>query len=358
MIDHEGRVREIIQTLTNEGRLKSRESTTVEFKENFNMSNLAKYAKTMAAYANNCGGYIIFGVRDRPRYLTGLSNDNFENLDQAKFTAGVNSLFSPALEWDNGEIQVDVPEKTEDGLTTLVQKRIGWIYVAEAEQKPVIAQKENDGEKITSGDIFYRYRARTQKIRHAEMANIIEDRISRQWKQMFKVFELIRKSQTANIGIVNYANGRVTTPYGIDVAFDRKLVAQVLRRAKFIKEGYFDEVEGAPVIKVTGNIDLAEEVPVPDGDPEVTHPYIQKKLAEKLAINAQVLYALIWYYKMKNQKKYHLEITTSKSGVVHKFSKFALEFLQEKLAKLNKDPDALHKICNEYKARNKNISKS
>lgn len=40
-----------------------------------------------------------------------------------------------------------MPEKTEDGLTTLVQKRIGWIYVAEAEQKPVIAQKENDGEK-------------------------------------------------------------------------------------------------------------------------------------------------------------------------------------------------------------------
>lgn len=119
---------------------------------------------------------------------------------------------------------------------------------------------------------------------------------------MFKVFELIRKSQTANIGIVNYANGRITTPYGIDVAFDRKIVAQVLRRAKFIKEGYFDEVEGAPVIKVTGNIDLAEEVPVPDGDPEVTHPYIQKQLAEKLAINAQVLYALIWHYKMKNQK--------------------------------------------------------
>ena len=95
MIDHEERVREIIQTLTSEGRLKSRESTTVEFKENFNMSNLAKYAKTMAAYVNNCGGYIIFGVRDRPRYLTGLSNDNFENLDQAKFTAGINSLFSP-----------------------------------------------------------------------------------------------------------------------------------------------------------------------------------------------------------------------------------------------------------------------
>jgi len=55
------------------------------------MNNLAKYAKTMVVYANNCGGYIISGVKERPRYLTGLSNDNFENLDQTKFTAGINS---------------------------------------------------------------------------------------------------------------------------------------------------------------------------------------------------------------------------------------------------------------------------
>lgn len=35
----------------------SRESCTLEFKENFNKSSLAKYAKTMAAFANRDGGY-------------------------------------------------------------------------------------------------------------------------------------------------------------------------------------------------------------------------------------------------------------------------------------------------------------
>ena len=68
----------------------------------------------------------------------------------------------------------------------------------------------------------------------------------------------------------------------VDVAFDRRLVTQVLKKAKFIKEGSFNETDGIPVIKVTGNIDLAEEVPVPEGNPDETHPYIQRQLAEKL----------------------------------------------------------------------------
>ena len=87
--------------------------------------------------------------------------------------------------------------------------------------------------------------------------------------------EVIRKSETANLGIVNYNNGRISTPYGVDVAFDRRLVKKVLKKAKFIKEGSFHETEGIPVIRVTGNIDLAEEVPVPEGNPDETHPYIQ-----------------------------------------------------------------------------------
>src|SRR3712207_8648047 len=58
------------------------------------------------------------------------------------------------------------------------------------------------------------------------------------------------------------------SPYGVDVAFDRKLVTQGLKKAKYIKEGSFNETDGIPVIKVTGNIDLAEEVPVPDGNPD------------------------------------------------------------------------------------------
>ena len=185
------------------------------------------------------------------------------------------------------------------------------------------------------------------------MSRIIEGRTAKAREGLLKLFEVIRESKTANLGIVNYTNGKITTPYGVDVAFDRKLVTQVLKKAKFIKEGSFHETEGIPVIKVTGNIDLAEEVPVPEGNPDETHPYIQKQLAEKLNISTQDLYALIWYYKMKEAKKYHLEITVSRSGKTHKFSEFALQFLREKLKELEDKPDEFDKIRKTYKDRDK-----
>lgn len=356
-MSHEDEIKKILSAVTASGNLKSRESNTVEFKEAFNKNSTAKYAKTMAAYANNRGGYIIFGVKDNPREVVGLKNDNFENLNQEQFTDAVNTLFAPAIDWECGSfiIRTEKPITGSGGETEtkVVEKKIGWIYTKEAEQKPIIAQKADNGERITSGDVFYRYRARSEKIKFAEMNRIVEERAAKEREGLLKLFEVIRKSETANLGIVNYSNGKITTPYGVDVAFDRKLVTQVLKKAKFIKEGSFNETEGIPVIKVTGNIDLAEEVPVPELDPDKGYPYIQKVLAEKMNITTQALYALIWYYKMKEAKKYHIEVTTSKSGKVHKFSEFALQFLQEKLRELESNSNEFDKIRTAYKNRNK-----
>ena len=357
-MNHEEEVRKILSAVTASGNLKSRESNTVEFKESFNKSNTAKYAKTMAAYANNRGGYIIFGVKDNPREVVGLKNNNFENLSQEQFTDAVNSLFAPAIDWECGTFVIGT-EKAITGSdseteTKVVEKKIGWIYAEESVQKPIIAQKADSGEKITSGDVYYRYRARSEKIKYAEMSRIIDERATKEREGLLKLFEVIRKSGTANLGIVNYGNGKLTTPYGVDVAFDRKLVTQVLKKAKFIKEGSFNETEGIPVIKVTGNIDLAEEVPVPDLDPDKGYPYIQKDLAEKLGITTQDLYALVFYYKMKEAKRYSIGVTTSRTGgQSFKFSDFALQFLEGKLAELKDNETAFDKIRVAFKNRNK-----
>jgi len=44
-------------------RIISRESSQLEFKESFNWLSKDKYAKSMAAFANNRGGFIIFGSK-------------------------------------------------------------------------------------------------------------------------------------------------------------------------------------------------------------------------------------------------------------------------------------------------------
>jgi hypothetical protein len=299
----------------------------------------------------------VFGIKDRPRKVVGLDTNNFENLSIERFTSALNSLFAPEIEWEIGSLAISIePSITiEDGetKTSNMEKYIGWIYVWESDRKPIIAQKENSGEHIVSGDVFYRYMARSEKVKFPEMNHIIDERLTKEREGLMKFFEVIRKNGTANLGIINYNDGKFTTPYGVDMAFDYKLVAQVLKKAKFIKEGSFNETNGIPVIKVTGNIELAEEVPVPELEPDTEYPYIQKILAEKLGITTQDLYALIWHYKMKESKKYHIEVTTSKSNKVHKFSEFALKFLESKLEELKNDEVGFDNIRTNYKNRNK-----
>lgn len=82
MSEHDEYLKKFLSSFSSTGTLKCRESNTVEFKENFNIGSASavKYAKTMAAYSNNRGGYIILGVSDNPRMLKGLSNNAFDNL--------------------------------------------------------------------------------------------------------------------------------------------------------------------------------------------------------------------------------------------------------------------------------------
>ena len=166
------------------------------------------------------------------------------------------------------------------------------------------------------------------------MAKIISERASEERKKIFKLLEKIRRADTANLGIVNYSNGVFSTPHGVDVAFERKLITEVLKKAKFIKEGSF-------------NIEVAEEVPVPEGNPNDTHPYTQKELAKELSVREWDVYALVWYYKMKEDKKFSLEITMS-NNKIYKFSLYALQFLKEKWKHLKVNPEERQNILDKY----------
>lgn len=340
---HEEFIRNLVGTATKGERVKSRERNDLEFKETFGLGSWAKYAKTMAAFANNRGGYIIFGIRDNPREIKGV-NSAFNDFSQERFTESLNSLFSPEIIWEQGIVEFD-------GFS------VGYIYTHEGGEKPVIALKTENSEKISSGDVYYRYRARSEKIKFPEMTHIIEERARKERERILKLMETIRKSDTTNLGIINYNSGRFSTPLGVDISVDKRLVIQVLRKAKYIKEGSFDENNGRPVLKVTGNIDLAEEVPVPDIEPDIQYPYLQKDLAEKLKIGKQYLYALIWYYRMKGTKKYHMEVSISGSTKIHKFSDIALQFLAEKINENKGEPDWLSAIYHQYLQRNKALER-
>ena len=60
-------------------KITARESSQLEFKEQFNWLSKDKYAKSMVAFANNKGGYIVFGIKDQPRELVGLQSNNLSS---------------------------------------------------------------------------------------------------------------------------------------------------------------------------------------------------------------------------------------------------------------------------------------
>lgn len=337
MMTHEEFVRSIVTDLDSAGRIRAIERNDLEYKESFGLLSKAKYARSMAAFSNNKGGYILFGVKDSPRIPKGV-NTAFLEFKQEVFTEFLNSMFSPEIIWESGTVEIN-------GIV------IGYIYTHEALAKPVVALKSDSNEKINSGDVYYRYRARNDKIKYPEMNSIIESRLRQEREQILRLMEIIRKSDTANLGIVNYTNGRFSTPFGADVVVDRRIIAKVLRKAKYIKEGSFTENGGTPVIRVTGNIDLAEEIPVPDIEPDVNYPHLQKHLAEKLGIENQLVYALIWKYQMKGQKKFHIGISLSGSNMIHKFSDIALQFLAEVLNDHKDDPNWANTVKAEYAHR-------
>lgn len=332
-------IRDILNKSKNH-RIKNRESSYLEFKESF-AKNTKKYLKTIASFANTKGGIILFGVKDSPRDIIGV-NENFDNFSQEQFTENLNSYFSPEIEWISGVL-------TYDG------DRLGYIYIEESEDKPVIALKNESDEKINTGDIYYRYNARSEKIRYPEMKRIIEENKKKEQERILKLIETIKNSETTNLGIINYNNGKISTPYGVDVSIDKKIIVKVLKKAKYIKSGEFSEEKGAPVIKVTGNLDLAEEVEVPDLDPNVQYPYLRKALSEKLEIGTYETDVLIWKYKLKENKKFHTGIDATSNGghQIHKYSEFAVRFLADKINCNKGNSNWLDELKIEYRNRNK-----
>lgn len=78
---NEVHIKELLRTKDGGG-LHHREGQELEFKEHFNLAGLAYYFRDFAAFANNKGGFIIYGVTDAPRILKGLSESSLQQFDK------------------------------------------------------------------------------------------------------------------------------------------------------------------------------------------------------------------------------------------------------------------------------------
>lgn len=247
MVD-EDHIKELLRTNV-KGNLHHREGQELEFKEQFNLAGLADYFRDFSAFANNKGGYLIFGVTDIPRKLKGLSEsslEQFEKIDPEKITGYLLEIFSGHISWE----QIVLNYKN---------KNFGIFKISPAPVKPIIAKKdEGKDQNIKNGEIYYRYGGRTQKIQFPELESIINKRIDYNNSQWLDLMSKIGKTGPSNAAILDTEKSIIEKNDAKILVLDEKLASKL----KFIKEGEFVQKKGAAALKLVGDIVPVNKVEV------------------------------------------------------------------------------------------------
>jgi hypothetical protein len=205
-------------------RITSRESSWLEFKESFNWNSKDKYAKSMAAFANNKGGFIVFGVKNNPRDLVGLQNDNFDNIDEAKITEYLNGVFSPEINFIKSTIKIR-------------GKNVGLLKIYESTNKPIVCIK-NDGE-IKEAEIYYRYSGRSEKIKYPELKTVLEEIRSQERKSWMDLLKKISRVDPSNVSFDHESKSTGNKVASLRITDDPKAPAVRVEEEMIIK-GYLN----------------------------------------------------------------------------------------------------------------------
>ena len=328
------KLRTVVENLDSRGYLLARESTTVEMKENYTFPNQAKYLKAMAAFANKSGGIIIFGIKDSPRIPFGIDPEKIDSIKVELLSSFIGEYFSPLMDWGLGH-------------TTIGGKCYGYLCVEEAQEKPVICKKSHK-DILREGAVYYRYRGQSKLIAYPELKAIHDEIKDRERSLWMKHIEKIAKIGPQHVALIDLFQGEIETDTNKFIIHD-ELLSKLKASVGFIEEGKFSEKEGAPVLKVVGEIETSDAVVVANLDPDKDYPYFAKAIGEEVGIPNHDVVPLIWKLGFKGNRKYHFEARSSKKTSIHKYTKFAVQKIKTAIHE-NKDnlDEYLKKLRAEY----------
>ncbi len=225
-------------------KLSVEESDRHECKENFGFKHADKWLKAIAAMANNSGGYIFFGVRDKivdqgiiskdSYRVVGLSNNDFTNADPSAFTKRMKSIFDPT-------------PKIEIGSYYVGEKNVGVIYIYQHPSRPVIATKQEAS--IGEGDIFYRYPGQSSRIKYSDLRSVLDERDRNSRDQLIPLVAKLFAIGPQNAMVADLNVGQLSDS-------DRTIVIgeHLLEQIKFIREGEFNQKQGAATLRLVGDV--------------------------------------------------------------------------------------------------------
>jgi hypothetical protein len=275
-----------------------RENQELEYKQQFNFAGLAEYFRDFAAFANNKGGFLIFGVKDSPRVPVGLSDNaknQFEKIDPEKITGYLLNIFSAEISWDQCVV-------SKDGMD------FGVFEIEESENKPIIA-KTNEGREniIKSSEIYYRYGGRTQKIEYAELKRILELNIDRNNKNWRELISKISRFGPQNVALLDTKSGLLSHGNSGIFLIDEDLIEKLNSGGDME-----DQKQGLPKYILKRDLypvkTIEKQVEI---DKLEMYPYSATELAKKVKeINSTIGRNTVWRFIKQNDLKNNPEYST------------------------------------------------
>lgn len=214
--------------------IKRRESHCIEFKSVFdwqNESSRANYCKSLAAFSNNNGGAIFFGIENKPHKIVGITN--FEDIDDADITNYINEIFTPFIHFERRTYEFR-------GMT------IGIFYSSRNKSRPIICAK--DTSKTHSSDIYFRYSAKSTKIKAGDLIRLIQDVKEEESNKWLKLLDNIGKIGIENTHLLNSQSGEIISDNNTFL-----LDEELLKQIKIIDK-YSIQEDGQPAVKIIGQI--------------------------------------------------------------------------------------------------------
>lgn len=210
------------------------ENEQAECKLLFDPKKLSPVIRAVAGLANNKGGTIFFGIADKTFKLEGVGPE-FAATDIVKIVDKVKAHLTPT------------PSITIKDCTVVGGISVGFLRVEKHSNRPIIVYR--DGEDLHEGDILFRYAGQTARIKFGDLRSMLEERDMHARSSLIRAASHLAEVGPENALILDVGKGEIAGA-GRQILIDEKL----LEKVRFIKEGQFDEVEGAPTLKLVGSV--------------------------------------------------------------------------------------------------------
>ena len=236
---------ELIQFDTKSLAVSSRESKHREYKEDFLVADLSDYTKILAAFGNASGGYILFGISNKPRQIVGVTHD----IDEAQWVDRIRQDFDPEIPIATAEYAVGRLKVLAVGVDQVISRP---ILCKRSRSKPVVGKdgKQRDAEVIREGSIYYRYAGQTRTIGYSELVHLIAEREERRVKAFMDTINVIQKVGVDRAGILKMS----------EESSSIFMTPETAKSLSLIDKGRLVQKRGDPAYVVVGNVDVAQVV--------------------------------------------------------------------------------------------------